>query len=149
MGYLRCLVLTCVSLVAVQSAHAQSCPPEPQARALQARGDALGAYCLSRRQFDFAREKCSASKDALDLDECQYLSELLIRDLPGCVAMGGAYGAKCATMLAESETMHQTATDDPALVEHRREQVERNAPPCTVFYPYGQGNVGVKSPNCY
>jgi hypothetical protein len=149
MGLLKCLVLACFSLVLAQSALAQSCPPEPQARALEARRDALGVYCMRRLQLDYARDKCSVAKDALDLDECQYLSELLIRDLRDCASMGGSYGAKCAGMLAKAEEMHQTATDDPVLVEHRREQAERNAPPCTVFYPYGQGNVGVRSPNCY
>jgi hypothetical protein len=149
MGLLRLFVLACFSLVIAGPVFAQNCPPEPQARALQARGDALGAYCVGRRQFDYAREKCSVAKDAVDLDECQWLSERLIRDLPDCVSMGGAYGAKCAGMLAKAQKMQQTATEDPVLVDHRREQAERNAPPCTVFYPYGRGNVGVRSPNCY
>ena len=103
-------------------APAQTCPPNAQVRVLEARRDPFGTYCMRVFQAGFAEQKCARARTALDLDECQYLSELLIESLRGCAALGGIYGTKCSAMIPQAKTMLSTVNKHPVLVEHRQAQ---------------------------
>lgn len=109
--------------LAANAAFAQSCPPTPQARALESRGDPLGYYCMRVFQSQYARTKCNTARSALDMDECQYLAEMLIEGLQSCSrGRGGPYGSKCAAMMGEAQGMLARVNRNPVLLQHRSNQ---------------------------
>jgi hypothetical protein len=116
---LMALVFWCL---APQVSQAQTCPPNAQARALEARRDPFGIYCMRVFQAGYARQICARARAAIDLDECQYLSELLIESLQRCAALGPPYGAKCSAMIPQAKGMLRAVNANPVLVEHRQEQ---------------------------
>jgi hypothetical protein len=117
------ILLVCAALFSFMfPAWAQSCPPTPEARALERQRDPFGTYCMRVGQAEFARQKCSRARSAIDLDECQYLSASLVRTLRDCAALGGPYGAKCAAMMGQGSRMLGTVARNPVLQQHRAEQ---------------------------
>jgi hypothetical protein len=119
------IVAAVLFALSVPAALEQTCPPTAEARMLERQRDPFGTYCLRVGQAAFARDKCSRARSALDLDECQYLSEMLISALRDCAALGGPYGAKCAAMSGQGREMLGAVNQNPVLQQHRQEQRDR------------------------
>jgi hypothetical protein len=77
---------------------------------------------MRRFQAERARHVCSRARSGMDMDECQYLSEMLIDALQGCAGRGGPYGARCASMIGEARNLLAWVNRNPVLLEHRRRQ---------------------------
>jgi hypothetical protein len=116
------LLLIAIVGFGASPALAQNCPSAVEARALEGQRDPFGTYCMRSYQADFARRKCSTARSALDLDECQYLSESLVRASQDCARLGGPYAARCATLAAEGKNMLGAVNQEPVLLQHRQEQ---------------------------